>query len=391
MTAAGTIVLFSAAVCFIGGLSNKACAEELRLRLQVIEENLSDTRATRDKLGRSAQKTANELRQIKQLRVDLAKSLYRYSAQANKLEARLRKLQEQELEQSNTMALLQEKMSVTLIAVQRLALKPAVILVTSPQSFDKTIRSGILLRAIIAQIRRETDKLSEQIRELIKVRVRITEDKKLLSMTLSRLEGERLALQSLTMKKKTLLSKTQTEKKRAIRGATRLSRQAENIRDILKKLKKRQNPEILGAYNFDAQRSLTPFKLIEGTVPAPGRIVTTFGQRMPNGVLSKGVYIATPPAAPVVAPTKGRVVFAGMFRGYGNLVILELPDMGHALFSGMAQISAVEGDDIFAGEPLGEMAQSPEGSQRLYFELRKKGRPINPLLPEAASRNKVRG
>ena len=57
----------------------------------------------------------------------------------------------------------------------------------------------------------------------------------------------------------------------------------------------------------------------------------------------------------------------------------------------MAQISAVEGDDIFAGEPLGEMAQSPEGSQRLYFELRKKGRPINPLLPEAASRNKVRG
>ena len=80
-----------------------------------------------------------------------------------------------------------------------------------------------------------------------------------------------------------------------------------------------------------------------------------------------------------------------MFRGYGNLVILELPDIGHALFSGMAQISAVEGDDIFAGEPLGEMAQSPGGSQRLYFELRKKGRPINPLLPEAASRNKVRG
>lgn len=90
-------MLFSAAACFIGGLSNKACAEELRLRLQVIEENLSDTRATRDKLGRSAQKTANELRQIKQLRVDLAKSLYRYIAQANKLEARLRKLQEQEL------------------------------------------------------------------------------------------------------------------------------------------------------------------------------------------------------------------------------------------------------------------------------------------------------
>ena len=136
---------------------------------------------------------------------------------------------------------------------------------------------------------------------------------------------------------------------------------------------------------------MVPFNLQQGTIPAPGRIVTTFGQKMSNGVFSKGVFIETRPAAPVVAPINGRVVFAGVFRGYGNLVILELPHMGHALVSGMYEISAVVGDNISAGEPLGEMAQSPKGSHRLYFELREKGRPINPLLPEAASKNKVRG
>ena len=202
------------------------------------------------------------------------------------------------------MALLQEKMSVALIAVQSLALKPAVILVTSPQSSDKTIRSGILLRAIIAKIRRETNQLSEQIRELIKVRVRITEDKKLLSMTLSRLEGERLALKSLTMKKKTLLSKTQTEKKRAIRGAARLARQAENIRDILKKLKKRRNPEILGTNNFDALPSLTPFKLIEGTIPRQGVLLQHSANKCQMGCSVRACILQRAQRPPLLLPKR---------------------------------------------------------------------------------------
>ena len=388
---ASTITLCCAAMWLISTLSYNTYANELQLRLQAIEKNLSDRRATQDALGRYAEKTAKELQQIKRHRVDLAKSLFRHSVRADKLDARLKKLQKHELEKSAAMALLQKQMSTSLISVQRLARLPAVILATGPQSPDNTIRSGILLRAIVANLRNEVNELSKKIRDLTKVRVTITEDTKLLSRILADLEEERLALRSLTMKKKTLLTKTQSAEERANRGAARLAREAKNIRDLLKKLKERDDSKVIASKNFSLPPARSPIKSLEGPAPAPGQIVTTFGQRMPNGMFSKGVYIATRPAAPVVAPKNGRVVFAGVFRGYGNLVILELPNLGHALISGMATISAVVGDNIFAGEPLGEMAQSPGSSQQLYFELRKQGHPINPLLPEAASRNKVRG
>ena len=84
-------------------------------------------------------------------------------------------------------------------------------------------------------------------------------------------------------------------------------------------------------------------------------------------------------------------MFAGVFRGYGNLVILELPKKDHVLISGMAKISAEIGDEVLAGEPLGEMAPSTSSLPKLYFELRRQGRPINPLPPKTARRNKVRG
>ena len=112
---------------------------------------------------------------------------------------------------------------------------------------------------------------------------------------------------------------------------------------------------------------------------------------MPNGTLSKGVFIKTRSSAPVVSPTNGRVVFAGNFRGYGNLVIIELPNKDHVLLAGMVRVSTGIGDEVLAGEPLGEMAPSFGVLPKLYFELRKQGRPINPLPFKAAHRSKVRG
>jgi septal ring factor EnvC (AmiA/AmiB activator) len=112
---------------------------------------------------------------------------------------------------------------------------------------------------------------------------------------------------------------------------------------------------------------------------------------MPNGTLSKGVFVVTRPSAAVVAPIPGRVVFAGQFRGYGNLVILELRDKGHALISGMSRIDAQVGDDVLVGEPLGEMTPSTGTAPKLYFELRRRGRPINPMPSDTARRNKVSG
>ena len=140
-----------------------------------------------------------------------------------------------------------------------------------------------------------------------------------------------------------------------------------------------------------ATASLAPDTGFDDRLPAPGRIVVGFGDKMPNGLASRGISIETRPSAHVVAPKPGRVVFAGNFRGYGNLVILQLRNKGHALISGMSRINAEIGDEVLAGEPLGEMTPSTSDTPRLYFELRRRGQPVNPLPPDAARRNKVSG
>ncbi|MEE2995549.1 MAG: peptidoglycan DD-metalloendopeptidase family protein [Pseudomonadota bacterium] len=201
-----------------------------------------------------------------------------------------------------------------------------------------------------------------------------------------------------------LLGKTQTAEQRAARLTARLSARAGNIRDLLRELSQQRRTSVLPSQNSEQTQSgavtkekekrtasrLT-LKLQQGPSPAPGQIITSFGEKMPSGIISKGIFIETRSSAAVVAPIKGRVVFAGIFRGYGNLVILELPNKGHALIAGMVKVSAGIGDEVLAGEPIGEMAPSNSSPPKLYFELRRKGRPINPLPPKAAHRNKVRG
>jgi len=394
-----------------GSMQAPAYADALKSRLQAVEDDLARNREKRDQLGRAAKKAANELKEIQKRGIALARSLYRYSARADKLQDRLRQLQDLEQEKSDAMARREIQLSATLAALQRMARMPAATLIAIPRSPDNTIRSAILLRAAVPKLQDEAASLAEELRTLTALRTEIAEDKKSLAETLTGLEKERMSLGSLTAKKMQLLEQTRTAEQRAARRTARLSARAGNMRELLRELSKRQRTPALRGEDFepppDAQTpktdapatatpkkqtaSLTPFTLPGGPVPAPGRIVTGFGAKMPNGTLSKGIFIETRPSSPVVAPTKGRVVFAGEFRGYGNLVILELPNKGHALISGMARISAEIGDDVLAGEPLGEMAPSSRSSSKLYFELRRQGRPINPLPPKAAHRNKVRG
>ena len=140
------------------------------------------------------------------------------------------------------------------------------------------------------------------------------------------------------------------------------------------------------------------------TVPAAGRIVTRYGERMQRAggrVNAKGIEIVTRAGAQVVAPYDGKVAYAGPFRGYGRILIIEHGGRYHSLLAGLERIDAVVGQWVLAGEPVGVMAGDTEaGDQgnpstrrtpKLYVELRRTGQPINPLPWLAQTGDKVRG
>jgi septal ring factor EnvC (AmiA/AmiB activator) len=95
--------------------------------------------------------------------------------------------------------------------------------------------------------------------------------------------------------------------------------------------------------------------------------------------VQNGVDIAAPAGAPVRAVAPGRVVHAGWFRGYGNLVIVDHGAGYHTLVAHLGSMRTAMGEEVEAGDVLGSVGDS--GSLKgpyLYFEVRERGRPVDP-------------
>jgi len=83
-------------------------------------------------------------------------------------------------------------------------------------------------------------------------------------------------------------------------------------------------------------------------------------------------------------------MFAGPFKGYGQILIIDHGGGYHSLLAGIEQIEASVGQRVVAGEPVGVM-KSGEANASLYLELRRQGQPINPLPWLVARDGKVSG
>jgi septal ring factor EnvC (AmiA/AmiB activator) len=136
-----------------------------------------------------------------------------------------------------------------------------------------------------------------------------------------------------------------------------------------------------------------PFSNARGDLvfPAVGPVISRYGGSMKTGLSRKGIEIETLEGGQVVAPFDGVIVFAGQFRGYGELLIIEHGEGYHTLLAGVARIDGTLGQKVVAGEPVGIMAARKSGKPALYVELRRNGQPINPLPWLTARNSKVSG
>ena len=123
-------------------------------------------------------------------------------------------------------------------------------------------------------------------------------------------------------------------------------------------------------------------------LPAAGAILKTFGSPDDHGGTERGVSLATPAGATISAPADGAVLFAGAYRSYGQLLIIDAGGGYYVLLAGMERINVVSGEFVLAGEPVGAMGDgsvrmataAAVGAARpvLYIELRKDGTAIDP-------------
>ncbi|MFM7084194.1 MAG: murein hydrolase activator EnvC family protein [Hyphomicrobium sp.] len=130
-----------------------------------------------------------------------------------------------------------------------------------------------------------------------------------------------------------------------------------------------------------------PFQSAKAKLPLPasGKKVLNYGEKTKYGSNSKGIVLETRYGAQVTAPSDGWIVYAGEFRSYGKLLIINAGGGYHILLAGLSQIDVQPGQFVLAAEPVGLMSSSKKettdtsnSAPVLYVEFRKDGQPIDP-------------
>jgi murein hydrolase activator len=420
LLAAALLALMAAGA---GLAANKPADKPAGRDLEEVERAIDATRKRDHEIRLRADALKAELRTLRKQSVGIARSIHEHEEKLSLLETKLATVAREEAEKSTTLDHRREQFSKVLMVLERLVRYPPEALIVQPLSPPDMVRSAILLRAAVPRIEEDAGNLRRDLAELARTRADMVRHREQVATATKNLEAERKRLAALSKRTDKLRRSTLSEGRKVARRVEILSREAKDLRKLIealererrqreaRELKERERREREAAAAVAATAAAAappppppppppkpsfgglPISKARGMLPFPamGRIVGRYGQMTETGMSRKGIVIHTRPDAQVVAPYDGRVVFAGPFRGYGQLLIIEHGEGYHSLVAGMARIDGVIGQSVLAGQPVGVMGSQKGGKPALYVELRRKGRPINPLPWLAARKRKVNG
>ena len=382
--------------------------------LERMEKQVELQNKEHQKLKEQASKINKELSEVSTEMIQTAKKIQNNEDKISSMEKQLKELQ-QELKDAEEGFLSQDTYLIqTLSALQNLALKPTEALFVQPLTPVDTIRSAILLRESVPFLEKNASDIRKKLKDISNKKNRIEKQVAKITAQKNQLEQEHENMKILVQKKSKLRNKIEIQTAQAKKKVEKLASQANDLRDLLNKLEKErrikeqkeaEERKRLAKLRAEEEKKLAEQKKLEqaqradlikfssdiikdvgkafvkakGKLPLPARgsIVATFGEEKNKGVVNKGIIIKTRNMAQVISPFDGSVIFAGPFRGYGNMIIIEHGEGYLTLLAGLEDIDCELGQMLLAGEPIGQMPDSKEA--KLYVELRKNNQPIDPL------------
>ena len=393
--------------------------------LEQVERAIEEEKARAEVLGQRSSEISRDLDLLRTQMIDAARATQEQEAQITELEGTLDELRAAENEKAETLEERRAQLSKTLAALERLALYPPEALAALPESPVDTVRSALLLRAAVPAIDAQARRLRDDLDTLRNLRAQISAERRTLEAAKRDLANDHLRLATLFERKGELYQENESARRAAEDHMTQLTSRAKDLRELMDRIEAERaereaaarakrdelarakpslppaqaapgagpNTENLASLGPGQPPTIRPISGAQGrlTLPARGEIVKEFGANEEFGATSKGITIRTRPGAQVVASYDGQVVYAGPFRGYGQILIIEHSEGYHTLLSGLSRIDAASGQWVLAGEPVGVMGPPEHGSPELYVELRRNGRPINPLPWLALHNGKVSG
>jgi septal ring factor EnvC (AmiA/AmiB activator) len=277
-------------------------------------------------------------------------------------------------------------------ALQRLARRPPILGLLRPGSVRDTVYLRALLETMLPQVEARTADLRAQLAKLRKLAQEQAAATGALAHEQTRLhqrQGRLAALESSQrLDSRRVAGIASRENERALALAER-ARDLEDLVEVVgdqgrlrEELASLPGPILRPLRPEESQVSdataadTRPRGLSTYILPVVGRLVTGFGEATQAGRSSRGIVLAARGGAQVVAPADGRVAFAGPYRGFGRIVIIEHNGGWTSLVTGLARLDVEVGEKLVAGSSLG-VVEPADGMVRL--ELRQGGQPVNPL------------
>ncbi len=384
------------------------------IELKALQQQLERANATSQSIASELSTLEKEQEELSQKLAETASRIQSREAMITAGEDRLSSLDDEEKALLDDLRRRREALGELLAGLQRMERNPPPPLATHPSDALAALRGAMLFGAVVPALRAETAALSQSLSRLETVRANQGIEQKEIAGHLSRLAAEQAELQALQVRKQALIAETRGRLTKEQERAKQLAMKARSLEQLLAGLaaerKAREAEEQKKAKADEEQRIAllnrprTPFSKLVGRIdyPAQGQRVRRYGQEDGFGSRSHGLFLATRAEAQVVAPADGKVEFAGEFRSYGLLLILNVGEGYHVLLAGLGTISAETGQTVRVGEPVGSMGKQPASGTLigdrledprpiLYIEFRKDGGAIDPSAWWVDSRKEARG
>ena len=341
--------------------------------------------------------------------IQSAKTEQKLSQDIDDITGRLEALKDQEDGIRRSLSSRRGVLAEVLGALQRMGLNPPPAILVKPEDALSSVRSAILLGAVVPELRAETDILLADMKEMMRLSASIDAERGRLVTSVGEQVAEKQRLNLLLQEKQKLQSEAETALAEEQRKSEQLAAKASSLKELIAALEKQaeenrkaeearrkaeqekaeREAEIAALPDANRLPSAVPFASLRGQVamPVAGRMKRRFGAKDGNGGVMLGDMVATQSGAIVTAPADGSVLYAGPFRSYGQLLILDAGDGYHVVLAGMSRINVTLGQSVLAGEPIGAMgearvanasAASANTAPELYIEFRKDGKPVDP-------------
>jgi septal ring factor EnvC (AmiA/AmiB activator) len=398
--------------------------KQRELELEAARTEQRNAAELRQKLQAEIAAIGQDRSKLSQQLIDTAALVRAVETRIGEAEARLRPLDGREAQLRASLDSRRAEIVEVLAALQRAGRRTPPALLVRPEDALQSLRTAMLLGAVVPELRGRAETLVADLGELVALRRQIATERDKLALDRDRLKDDHLRLSALVDERQRKQATVEKDMEAEAGRAAALARQVDSLQGLIARMEQdlktaakaaatatmqgtpalvngKPNPALFK--DASRQSPAIAFASAKGlfAYPVNGSKIRDFGGSDGAGGVEKGISLATRPGAQVTTPCDGWVVYAGPFRSYGQLLILNAGGGYHVLIAGMERISVNIGQFVLTGEPVATMGKTSQvasilattASQPvLYVEFRKDGTPIDPGPWWAANEGeKVRG